>query len=170
MAALRRAKQDVALTLGLADLAGAIPTGNRHRARSPASPTRRSSAALRFALADAARAGQWTRRHGSAAASSSSRMGKYGAGELNYSSDIDLIALFDPKAAGLADGVEPSAFWVRIVRLLVALLQERTADGYVFRIDLRLRPDPAATPRRALRRRRRSSTTRAWDRTGSAPP
>ncbi len=72
-------------------------------------------------------------------------MGKYGASELNYSSDIDIIALFDPDAGGLADGVEPSAFWVNIVRTLVTLLQERTADGYVFRIDLRLRPDPGAT-------------------------
>ena len=96
-------------------------------------------------------------------------MGKYGAGELNYSSDIDIIALFDPEAPGLADGVEPSAFWVRIVRQLVALLQERTADGYVFRIDLRLRPDPGGDARSRSPRRRRSSTTRAWGRTGSAP-
>ena len=72
-------------------------------------------------------------------------MGKYGAGELNYSSDIDLIVLFDPDAPGLADDAEPSAFWVKIVRMLVTLLQERTADGYVFRTDLRLRPDPGAT-------------------------
>ena len=48
-------------------------------------------------------------------------------------------------APGSPEGVEPSAFWVRIVRQLVTLLQERTADGYVFRIDLRLRPDPGAT-------------------------
>ena len=97
-------------------------------------------------------------------------MGKYGAGELNYSSDIDIIALFDPEAPGLADGVEPSSLLgAHRPRSIVALLQERTADGYVFRIDLRLRPDPGGDARRALRRRRRSSTTRAWGRTGSAP-
>ncbi len=65
--------------------------------------------------------------------------------ELNYSSDIDVIVLFDPEAPGLPEGDEPSAFWVRIVRMLVTLMQERTADGYVFRTDLRLRPDPGAT-------------------------
>jgi glutamate-ammonia-ligase adenylyltransferase len=73
-------------------------------------------------------------------------MGKQGAYELNYSSDIDLIALYEPRLDEFAEGVEPAVFWVQIVRLLVTLLQERTADGYVFRTDLRLRPDPGATP------------------------
>jgi glutamate-ammonia-ligase adenylyltransferase len=71
-------------------------------------------------------------------------MGKLGGGELNYSSDIDLIILFDPKAP-LAEGVEPSPFFVKLTRDLVRLLQERTSDGYVFRVDLRLRPDPGST-------------------------
>jgi glutamate-ammonia-ligase adenylyltransferase len=101
-------------------------------------------AALRFALADAARSGRW---NGGAAATGFFllAMGKYGAHELNYSSDVDLIALYDPDSTGPAAGVEPSGFWVRIVRSLATLLQERTSDGYVFRTDLRLRPDPAAT-------------------------
>ncbi len=143
MSALRRAKQDVALTLGLADLAGALDveavTGLLTHFADAA-----LSAALRFALADAARAGKWL---GGADAPGFFilGMGKYGAGELNYSSDIDIIVFFEPDAPGLPDGAEPSAFWVRIVRLLVTLLQERTADGYVFRTDLRLRPDPGAT-------------------------
>ncbi len=143
MAALRRAKQDVALTLGLADLGGAIDleavTGLLTCFADVA-----LSAALRFALSDATRRGKWL---GSPAPPGFFilGMGKYGAGELNYSSDIDVIALFDPDAPGLAADAEPSDFWVRIVRLLVALLQERTADGYVFRTDLRLRPDPGAT-------------------------
>lgn len=71
-------------------------------------------------------------------------MGKLGAGELNYSSDIDLILMFDPAAA-----IDPDAaqgIFVRLARDLVKLLEERTAEGYVFRTDLRLRPDPAATP------------------------
>jgi glutamate-ammonia-ligase adenylyltransferase len=70
-------------------------------------------------------------------------MGKMGAGELNYSSDIDLIIFYDP--AALVAATEPAAFYVRLTRMLVKLLQERTPDGYVFRIDLRLRPDPAST-------------------------
>src|SRR5205823_6788568 len=70
-------------------------------------------------------------------------MGKMGARELNYSSDVDLIVFYDP--AALVPGTEPAAFYVRLTRALVKLLQERTADGYVFRVDLRLRPDPAST-------------------------
>jgi [glutamine synthetase] adenylyltransferase / [glutamine synthetase]-adenylyl-L-tyrosine phosphorylase len=72
-------------------------------------------------------------------------MGKQGAYELNYSSDIDLIIFFDPDIAPLAEGAEATKFFVRLTRDLVKLLHERTADGYVYRVDLRLRPDPGAT-------------------------
>ena len=72
-------------------------------------------------------------------------MGKHGAFELNYSSDIDLIILYDPEIAPLAEGVEPSTFFVRFTRDLVGLLQDLNEEGYVFRVDLRLRPDPRAT-------------------------
>ena len=71
-------------------------------------------------------------------------MGKLGAGELNYSSDIDLILLYDRDAPALAPDVEADPIYLRIARGLVKLLQERTGDGYVFRVDLRLRPDPAS--------------------------
>jgi len=72
-------------------------------------------------------------------------MGKLGAFELNYSSDIDLIVFYDAERAGLKPETEPSTFFVRLTRELVRLLQEQTADGYVYRTDLRLRPDPGAT-------------------------
>ena len=72
-------------------------------------------------------------------------MGKMGANELNYSSDIDLIVFYDAASPILMPGVEPAPFFVRLTRALVKLLQERTPDGYVFRTDLRLRPDPAST-------------------------
>src|SRR4029077_6943617 len=72
-------------------------------------------------------------------------MGKMGAFELNYSSDIDLIVLYDRSAPALPSDAEPSTFFVRLTQRLVKLLQERTADGYVFRTDLRLRPDPGST-------------------------
>jgi len=72
-------------------------------------------------------------------------MGKMGAYELNFSSDIDLMIFFNPDVAKLAPNVEPIGFYVRLTRDLVKLLQERTADGYVFRVDLRLRPDPSST-------------------------
>ena len=72
-------------------------------------------------------------------------MGKMGAGELNFSSDIDLIVFFDAEAATLATDIEPQPFFVRLTQALARLLQQRSGDGYVFRVDLRLRPDPAST-------------------------
>ncbi len=73
-------------------------------------------------------------------------MGKLGAGELNYSSDIDLIVLFDRDKVDYRHHRGPQEGYVRLTRDLVRLLQDRTKDGYVFRTDLRLRPDPSATP------------------------
>ena len=73
-------------------------------------------------------------------------MGKHGAFELNYSSDIDLIVFYDPARIRLRAGLEVQRFFVRLTRDLVRLLQERTEHGYVFRTDLRLRPDPGSTP------------------------
>ncbi len=73
-------------------------------------------------------------------------MGKLGAGELNYSSDIDIIVLFDPGRIDYRGRRTIQEAMVRLTRDLVTLLEERTGDGYVFRVDLRLRPDPAAMP------------------------
>lgn len=73
-------------------------------------------------------------------------MGKLGAGELNYSSDVDLIVLFDSESNRYTGKRELADFQIRFTRNLVSLLQDFTEDGYVFRVDLRLRPDPAATP------------------------
>ena len=72
-------------------------------------------------------------------------MGKHGARELNYSSDIDLIILYDLDRISLRDGLEPSSFFIRLTRNLIKMMHEITGDGYVFRMDLRLRPDPGAT-------------------------
>ena len=72
-------------------------------------------------------------------------LGKMGAGELNYSSDIDVVAMYDPS---IFDGGDksPGEAAVRVVRDIVRILEELTGDGYVFRTDLRLRPDPGSTP------------------------
>ena len=72
-------------------------------------------------------------------------MGKLGAGELNYSSDVDIIVLFDEDIATDASGDGLQQTFARLARNLVTIMDERTADGYVFRTDLRLRPDPAST-------------------------
>ncbi len=73
-------------------------------------------------------------------------MGKLGAGELNYSSDIDLIVLFDEHRHDPEDFADLRKGFIRITQRLVKLLSEITATGYVFRVDLRLRPDPSVTP------------------------
>ena len=73
-------------------------------------------------------------------------MGKLGAYELNYSSDIDLIALYDPDAIAYSGKKTLAHCWIKITQELVQIIEQRTMHGYVFRTDLRLRPDPGATP------------------------
>ncbi|MDE2445753.1 MAG: bifunctional [glutamine synthetase] adenylyltransferase/[glutamine synthetase]-adenylyl-L-tyrosine phosphorylase [Alphaproteobacteria bacterium] len=145
---LRLLKQKAALIIGLADLACAWPvmkvtTELTHFADACL------NAGLNFLLREAAEKQRLVLQD---AANPSLNcgyfvlaMGKHGAFELNYSSDIDLIVLYDPEVAPLATNVEPSTFFVRLTRDLVALLQDITDEGYVFRVDLRLRPDPRAT-------------------------
>jgi len=72
-------------------------------------------------------------------------MGKYGAFELNYSSDIDLVVFYDPRRFPFRKRDDMRGAAVDLVRSIVKLLTEFTADGYVFRVDLRLRPDAGAT-------------------------
>ena len=73
-------------------------------------------------------------------------LGKLGSRELNYSSDVDLVLLFDPVTLPKRDRDDAGEAAVRIGRRLVELLQQRTEDGYVARVDLRLRPSPEVTP------------------------
>ncbi len=73
-------------------------------------------------------------------------MGKLGSRELNYSSDVDLLLLFDPETLPRRSRDDPGEAAVRIGRRLIELMQKRTQDGYVQRVDLRLRPSPEVTP------------------------
>ncbi|MBZ0129893.1 MAG: glutamine-synthetase adenylyltransferase [Rhodobacteraceae bacterium] len=73
-------------------------------------------------------------------------MGKMGAGELNYSSDIDLIVLFDEARHAERDFDDIRERFIRVTRRMAKILSDVTGDGYVFRTDLRLRPDPSVTP------------------------
>jgi len=73
-------------------------------------------------------------------------MGKMGAGELNYSSDIDLICLFDETRFDPDDYHEVRAAFIRVTRKMTSILSDVRGGGYVFRTDLRLRPDPSVTP------------------------
>ncbi len=72
-------------------------------------------------------------------------LGKWGGGELNYSSDIDFMVVFDPDKMPVSDPAMAQRAAVRLTQTLVEILDKRTAEGYVFRCDLRLRPDPGAT-------------------------
>ncbi|WP_443748477.1 bifunctional [glutamine synthetase] adenylyltransferase/[glutamine synthetase]-adenylyl-L-tyrosine phosphorylase [Asticcacaulis solisilvae] len=73
-------------------------------------------------------------------------MGKHGAGELNYSSDIDITFFCDLDRLPVKENVDRQTFADRVARQVAVILSERTGDGYVFRVDLRLRPDPSSTP------------------------
>jgi glutamate-ammonia-ligase adenylyltransferase len=148
MRALRAMKAQAALLIALADIGKVWPV-----IRVTAALTELADAAVRaavrFLMNDAVRRGKLNPPDTAQPEIGSGyfvlAMGKMGAFELNYSSDIDLIVLFDPERTALPPGTEPAAAHVRLTRGLVKLLQERTTDGYVFRVDLRLRPDPAST-------------------------
>ena len=73
-------------------------------------------------------------------------LGKLGSRELNFSSDVDLLLLFDPNSLPRKESDEPADAAVRLGRRIVELLQKRTEDGYVARVDLRLRPSPEVAP------------------------
>ncbi len=146
---LRLIKQDAALTIGLADLAGLWTVKQVTNALTDiADATLRG--AFRFLLREFHRRGKITLANPEDPEENCGyfalAMGKHGAGELNYSSDIDLIVLYDSEIAPCKDKWEMGTTYVRMTKQLVKIMQDRTADGYVFRTDLRLRPDPGATP------------------------
>src|SRR5277367_3970603 len=150
MPALRRAKREAALLVALADIGGVWDVVAATEALTRFADAA-VCAALAFLLRKHARAGLLALEADAADIESGSglvvlALGKHGARELNYSSDIDLIVLFDPAATSIPQGIEPGPLFVRLTKALARLLQERTGEGYVLRVDLRLRPDPASTP------------------------
>ncbi len=144
-ARLRRLKASAHLLTALADLGGAWTLD-----QVTAALTRFADAALQAAMVIAAREqvrmGKLLAGEGAIPGYFCIAMGKYGAFELNYSSDIDYSIFYDPAALPLAEGVEPETFAVQFTQEVARLIGEKTGDGYVFRVDLRLRPDPSATP------------------------
>lgn len=148
MGRLRRMKAEGALLIALADIGGVWPLPRVIAALTELADAA-VAAAVRHLLSDAASRGRYFPADPARPEVGSGyivlAMGKMGSGELNYSSDIDLIVFYEADAATLAPGVEPSSFYVRLTQRLMKLLQERTVDGYVFRTDLRLRPDPGST-------------------------
>jgi glutamate-ammonia-ligase adenylyltransferase len=149
MALLRRMKSEAALLIALCDIGGVWPVMRVTAALTDLAVASVQSA-LCYVLRQEAARGRLSPLNLDRPADDSGlvvlAMGKMGAGELNYSSDIDLIVFFDSGAPTLAPDIEPQPFFVRVTQALSRLLQQRTGDGYVFRVDLRLRPDPASTP------------------------
>jgi [glutamine synthetase] adenylyltransferase / [glutamine synthetase]-adenylyl-L-tyrosine phosphorylase len=148
MRALRRMKAEAALLIALADIGGVWSVARVTAALTDVADAA-LGAAVRHLLRDAAARGKLVPTDSQNPEAGSGyvvlAMGKMGGYELNFSSDIDLMVFFDPAAQALAPGVDAGPFYVRLTRDLVKLMQERTADGYVFRVDLRLRPDPSST-------------------------
>ena len=141
---LRVAKRRAALAIAMADIAGTWDV-NKVTAELTRFADACVSSALRFLLAaQAAQAGSDPVAE-EACGLTVLAMGKYGAFELNYSSDIDLVVFYDAGKFPFAKRGDPRSAAVDIVRGLVKLLSETTSDGYVFRVDLRLRPDAGAT-------------------------
>jgi glutamate-ammonia-ligase adenylyltransferase len=149
MHTLRRLKAEAALLIALCDIGGVWPVMRVTKALTDLADLAVQSA-LHYLLRQEAARGRLQLRDTDEPDAGTGlivlAMGKMGAGELNYSSDIDLIVFFDLEAHCLAPDVEPQPFFVRVAQGLSRLLQQRTGDGYVFRVDLRLRPDPASTP------------------------
>ncbi|MEL7098248.1 MAG: glutamine-synthetase adenylyltransferase [Pseudomonadota bacterium] len=146
---LRRAKRRVALVAALADLGGVWRLEQVTGALTTLADAA-CDAALRTSLHNVAARGKLPGvgpddLHDCASLTVLA-MGKMGAGELNYSSDIDLICLFDESRFDPSDFAEARAGLVRATRAMCALLSDITDEGYVFRTDLRLRPDPSVTP------------------------
>ncbi|MCV2868607.1 glutamine-synthetase adenylyltransferase [Defluviimonas sp. WL0002] len=147
--ALRRAKARVALLAALADLGGVWTLEDVTGALTRLSDVAVSHA-LRVLVGSEIRRGKVPgavpEDAETAAGIVSIAMGKTGARELNYSSDIDLICLFDESRYDPDDVQEARAAFIRVVRRMTAMLSDMTPEGYVFRTDLRLRPDASVTP------------------------
>lgn len=149
MAQLRIAKEQAALIAALSDISGLwdVVLVTRQLSRFAQSCVQ---IALSWLLDDAVRKKEFLAHDADNIALKSGiiilGMGKLGAFELNYSSDIDIIVLFDATILPYCGARNAQQFMSKLAQDLVTILQERTADGYVFRTDLRLRPDPMSTP------------------------
>ena len=155
MSYLRKAKQKIALTIALADLAGLFTLDEvTHYLSSFADLC--LEIALIYALKQSLRLdnayNDWPECNKSLKEQLQRQgvtilaMGKLGASELNYSSDIDLIILYEPDYFYFCDQDRLDQGLTRAIQLLTRIMETKTQDGYVFRIDLRLRPDPNITP------------------------
>ena len=158
-ASLRRQKSALAVALGIGDLAGAFPLSRVVEELSDFADRALDTAiaaAIHARVPDAEPAGFFALA-----------LGKHGARELNYSSDIDPILLYDPATLPRRERDEPGEAAQRVARTLMQLMSHVDHEGYVFRVDLRLRPasevSPLALPYEAALSHYESSAL-AWER------
>jgi glutamate-ammonia-ligase adenylyltransferase len=144
-ALLRRAKGRLALLAAVAETGGAWTTAQSTAALSDLADAA-LEASLDFLIRKAAERGAIRVTSAAECGLVLFALGKHGGQELNYSSDVDIVAFFDPRRGVLAEPGEATKFYTTVVRRIVALMEERREGGYVFRTDLRLRPDPGSTP------------------------
>lgn len=149
MQQLRLAKQRMALIIAIADIGGIWPVMEVTK-RLSFFAERAVNISLDYLLLDAHKRSELKLKNKKTPQIESGiailAMGKLGAYELNYSSDIDLIILFDAETAPYSGSRNVQQLYTRIAQDLVQIMEGRTADGYVFRTDLRLRPDPRSMP------------------------
>ncbi|MEZ5831415.1 MAG: bifunctional [glutamine synthetase] adenylyltransferase/[glutamine synthetase]-adenylyl-L-tyrosine phosphorylase [Dongiaceae bacterium] len=149
MHSLRIAKRRAHLTIAIADIVRAWPLERVTGALSDFADSA-VAATTAFLLHQAHNNGELELPHPESPVRESGLvilgLGKLGARELNYSSDIDLIVLFDLDRVRYRGKRTARECFVKVARGLVRLLQDATQDGYVLRVDLRLRPDPSSTP------------------------
>ena len=144
---LRQAKRRIALLTGLADLGGVWPLETVTQILTDFADAAVQAAVSQLVAAEVVRGKLPTRDDpANAGGMVVLAMGKMGAGELNYSSDIDLICLFDETRFDPDDYHEVRAAFIRVTRKMTAILSDMREGGYVFRTDLRLRPDASVTP------------------------
>ncbi len=145
--ALREAKRRIALITALADLGGVWPLETVTQVLTDFADAAVQAAVTQLVAAEVARGKLPSGGDSSLACGMVVlAMGKMGAGELNYSSDIDLICLFDETQFEPDDYHDVRAAFIRVTRKMTAILSEMREGGYVFRTDLRLRPDASVTP------------------------
>jgi glutamate-ammonia-ligase adenylyltransferase len=146
---LRIAKRQISLTVGIADITEFWPLEKITRALSDFAD-RALQIATRHLIRDLANNGVIDVTSKDEPENDSGyivlALGKLGSHALNYSSDIDLIIFFDPTRTKTDKPDNLQRNFIRLTQNLVKIMEDRTADGYVFRTDLRLRPDPGATP------------------------
>jgi glutamate-ammonia-ligase adenylyltransferase len=137
LSALRRAWTHIVVEIGARDVAGELEAAESNRLQATL-----AAASINVALLVARR--EMARRHGRLAAGprlAALGLGRLGSGGMDYGSDLDLVLVYDEDVPSPVKGLTREQAYARMVELMSAALSNLTRDGYLYRVDLRLRPD-----------------------------